>query len=111
MVRLCRRCPGTGGTGTGTLPLPAVSNVTATSFTLNWITTQRLNTQVHYRLQGSSTSNFANWSLVTNHTAVITGLQANATYTVVAESSYFSNPDLLSPSFTVTHSAPALRRR
>ncbi len=84
---------------------PSVSQVTASSFTLTWTTSQPLNTQVLYAPVGQPLQRQANWLLVTSHAATVTGLQPATTYTVEAESSYYSNPDLLSPALTVTTAA------
>ena|GEM_PF-1878679 len=89
------------GAGAQTLA-PTVSNVTSSSFTLSWTTTQRLNTQVLYSTGGSASTRQANWTLATAHTATVTGLAPGTAYTVQAESSYYSSPDLFSPVLTVT---------
>lgn len=80
---------------------PTVSNVTSTSFTVSWSTTQRLNTQLRYGTSANALARQANWTLTTAHTATVSGLQAGTTYTVQAESSYFSSPDLFSPILTI----------
>lgn len=84
---------------------PSVSQVSASSFTLTWTTSQPLNTQVLYAPAGQPLQRQANWLLVTSHSVTVSGLQPATAYTVEAESSYFSNPDLLSPAMTVTTAA------
>ncbi len=91
--------------GTG-LPQPAITNLTATSVTLSWTTAQPLNTQVWYGTSQPSTQ-LANWLLTTQHSITVTGLSPNTTYQVQTESSYYSNPDLTSPVFTLTTAAAA----
>lgn len=90
----------TGATNSG-LGTPAISNISSTGFTISWQTTQPLNTQVHFGV-GSMSGAVHNWTLATNHSIAVTGLQPGATYNVQAESSYFTNPDLLGPVQTVT---------
>ena len=94
---------GGGGGSTGGLDTPVVSGITASGFTLSWTTGQPLNTQVHYGV-GQPSQTAANWSLVTDHMLVLSGLATGTTYSVQAESSYFSNPDLLGPVVSVTTS-------
>lgn len=92
---------GSTSTSTSGLGTPAISNVTSSGFTIRWQTTQPLNTQVHYGV-GTMSGAVHSWSLATNHSIGVTGLQAGTTYNVQAESSYYSNPDLLGPVQTVT---------
>ncbi|MGH9483111.1 MAG: hypothetical protein ACRD1L_13570, partial [Terriglobales bacterium] len=80
---------------------PQISGVTANGFTVTWTTTQALNSQLHYGA-GAPALAMNNWKLSTQHALTVSGLAAGATYTVQAESSYFSNPDLLGPLQTVT---------
>ena len=86
---------------------PVVSQVTSTSFTLTWTTSQRLNTQVHFSTGGASPTLQANWTLTTSHSATVGGLQPGTAYSVEAESSYYSNPDLVSAPMTITTAASA----
>ncbi|HXR98401.1 MAG TPA: fibronectin type III domain-containing protein [Terriglobales bacterium] len=106
----------TAGTGVITPPPPTptpqpiagsslavqVSNITANGFTVSWTTQQALNTQLHYGADGATNLKQASWTLSTQHSVALTGLNAGTAYTVVAESSYYSNPDLLSPAMNVT---------
>ncbi|HEY7855720.1 MAG TPA: fibronectin type III domain-containing protein [Terriglobales bacterium] len=79
-----------------------VSNVTANGFTVSWATQQALNTQLRYGTRGATNLKQSVWTLSTQHSVTLTGLSAGTAYTVVAESSYYSNPDLLSPAMNVT---------
>jgi len=88
------------------LPVPAISNLTDTSVTLSWTTAQALNTQVWYGTAQPSTQAY-NWALATQHSITLTGLTPNTTYQVMTESSYFTNPDLTSPIFTITTTGSA----
>lgn len=92
-----------GGAGNASLAAPVVSDITESGFTLSWTTDQPLNTQVHYGV-GQTSQSVNNWTLTTNHTMVLSGLQPGTTYSVQTESSYFSNPDLLGPVISVTTS-------
>ncbi|MGN6591842.1 MAG: hypothetical protein ACTHJX_02995, partial [Terriglobales bacterium] len=89
---------------TGSLPAPQVSNITAGGFTVTWSTSQPLNTQLHYGA-GNTTASLNNWKLTTSHSVTVTGLQAGTSYSVQAESSYFTNPDLVSPVISVSTAA------
>jgi len=89
--------------GTGTLPQPSVSSPSATSVALSWSTAAGLNTQVWYGVHGASLSqHYANWKLVTAHSATLSGLAGGTSYDLRIESSNYSNPDLWSAVFSFT---------
>jgi len=89
--------------GTGTLALPTLASPDATTLTLSWPTSARLNTQVWYAPHGGGTAlHYALWKLLTQHTATLANLAAGASYDLRIESSNYSNPDLWSPVFTYT---------
>lgn len=94
---------GSGGTQMST---PVISGVTTSGFTITWTTAQPLNSQVHYGIGNTNTSAF-NWTLSTQHSLTVTGLQAGTQYDVQVESSYYTDPDLLGPAQTVTTTAAA----
>ncbi len=98
---LCLAAVSAAQSAGGSLPAPRVSQITSSGFTVSWTTSQPLNTQLHYGA-GNTTATLNNWKLATVHTVTLTGLEPGVTYSVQAESSYYTNPDLISPVIPVT---------
>jgi hypothetical protein len=84
------------------------SNITASSATVTWTTNEPSDTQVNYGTSssyGSSTS--LNTTMVTNHSATITGLTANRLYHYRARSRDAAGNLRLSSDFTFTTTSAA----
>jgi hypothetical protein len=69
-----------------TITLISVASVTANSATITWTTSPAATTQVLYGIGNTNLSTPLNYSLVTSHSVLVTGLQQNTVYTYAVQS-------------------------